>query len=286
MKLTDALTLRMKFNDLQGEIRVDDNGYICLNDLSSYYPHKKINEWKKNNSTKEFIKTVDDFLNRGDSTYLKSSIISKRGKYSGGTYAHELIAMEFCTWLSPEFKMKVYLEYMHGKQKKKDWNIKRILAAYNYKIMSKSVEDAHDPVMGYHYGNEAKMINVIVFDRHEKGIRDNTSETKLDDIAWLEGKNSAYIDINMDYQERKAVLIKLYEDRDQKRFEKQSDICSENHKRYGGCEDGCFVCDQYTGASDAAEKNDRSCWLDSMTEAGLTQREAARWIAIFDDIGI
>lgn len=285
MKLTDALTLRMNFNDLQGEIRVDENEYICLNDLAAYYPNKRLDNWRKNQTTREFIETVDKYLNTSDSSELKS-ITTRRGKYTGGTYAHELIAMEFCTWLSPEFKMKVYLEYMHGKQKKKDWNIKRILAAYNYKIMSKSVEDAHDPVMGYHYGNEAKMINVIVFDKHEKGIRDNASEMKLDDIAWLEGKNSAYIDINMDYQERKSVLMKMYEEMDQKRFDKQSEICSENHKTSGGCDDDCFACDQHAIASGAAANNHRSCWLDSMTEAGLTQREAARWIEIFDDIGI
>lgn len=213
MKLDEALTLRMSFNDLQGEIRVDENGYICLNDLAQYFPHKKIKEWMKNKSANEFIDTVDAFLNGGNSPYLKS-IVSKRGKYNGGTYAHELIAMEFCTWLSPEFKLKVFLEYTEGRQHKKGWNIKRHLASFNYKMMSKSVENAHDPAKGYHYSNEAKMLNKIVFGEHKPGIRDEATEQQLDDIAWIEGKNSAYIDIDMDYQKRKEVLKDLYHKRE------------------------------------------------------------------------
>lgn len=218
MKLDEALTLRMSFNDLQGEIRVDENGYICLNDLAAYYPNKKIDRWKENKSTIEFIELMEKvlnthnsgYLNKGDSTHLKKVIISKRGKYNGGTYAHQDLAMEFCMWLSPEFKLTVIQAYRKGSQKKKDWNVKRILASYNYKIMSKSVEDAHDPAKFYHYSNEAKMLNVIVFGKSEKGIRELATEKQLDDIALFEGRNSAYIDLGMNYEERKKVLTDQY----------------------------------------------------------------------------
>ena len=239
MKLDEALTLRMSFNDLCGEIRVDENGYICLNDLAQYFPHRRIDKWRKSDQTNDFILVVDKFLNGGDSRHLYDplngsstnttkrgelkSIISKRGKYNGGTYAHELVAMEFCAWLSPEFKLKVYLEYVGGRQQKKDWNVKRILAAYNYKIMSKSVEDAHDPAKFYHYSNEAKMLNKIVFGKHEKEIRETATEGQLDDIAWLESKNSAFIDIEMNYQDRKDKLSELFSRRTAER-NKQIDL--------------------------------------------------------------
>lgn len=208
MKLTEALEIRMKFNDLNGEIRVDENGYICLNDFVKYFPHKRIDSWKILKSTIEFIETIEKHLNTKKACDLKP-IVSKRGKYNGGTYAHELVAMEFAAWLSPEFKLKVFLEYMSGKQTKRDWNMKRILACSNYKIMSSSVQMAHEPVKGYHYSNEAKMINKIVFSKHEKGIRDSASEKELDALSWLESKNSAYIDIDMPYSDRKEVLHRL-----------------------------------------------------------------------------
>lgn len=208
MELNEALQIRMKFNDLDGEIRVDENGYICLNDLGKYFPNKRIDNWKRLESTVEFIETIDKFLNTSEVSELKS-IISKRGKYNGGTYGHELIAMEFATWLSPEFKLKVFLEYMSGKQSKLDWNMKRILACANYKIMSSSVDGAHEPAKFYHFANEAKMLNNIVFGEHRKDIRETATEEQLDMLAWLEGKNSAYIDIEMPYAERKEVLYKL-----------------------------------------------------------------------------
>lgn len=42
-------------------------------------------------------------------------IESKSGKY-GGTYAHHLIALEFCSTMSPEFRFKVFHEYLEMKQ--------------------------------------------------------------------------------------------------------------------------------------------------------------------------
>jgi len=32
-------------------------------------------------------------------------IVSKSGRYDGGTFAHPDIAFEFASWLSPEFKL-------------------------------------------------------------------------------------------------------------------------------------------------------------------------------------
>jgi len=215
MELKEALVLRMSFNDVQGEIRIDKNGYVCLNDLAVYYPNKSIKEWKKNKSTIEFIELIDLNLNRGDSPHLKTCLLSKRGKYLGGTYAHQDLAMEFCMWLSPEFKLNVIQAFRMGNQRKDDWNIKRILASENYKLMRESVKNDHDPAMGYHYGNEAKMLNKIVFGFHQKGIRDIAKEKQLDDIAWLESKNSAYIDIKMSYDDRRKTLIDLYQKRNQ-----------------------------------------------------------------------
>lgn len=223
MKLDEALTLRMSFNDLQGEIRVDENGYICLNDLAQYFPHKRIDNWKRLDSTNEFIGVLENRLNTSDVSDLKP-ISTKRGKYNGGTYAHGLLALDFCMWLSPEFRYEVYSAYESGKQKKENWNVKRILAAYNYKVMSKSVEDAHDPAKFYHYSNEAKMLNVIVFGKSEKGIRDTATEKQLDDIAIFEGRNSAYIDLGMSYDERKKVLTDQYKTLDLKRLCKEKGI--------------------------------------------------------------
>ena len=38
-------------------------------------------------------------------------MISKSGRYEGGTFAHSDIALEFASWLSPEFKLYVIQEF-------------------------------------------------------------------------------------------------------------------------------------------------------------------------------
>jgi len=210
MELGKALTVRLSFNDLSGEIRVDENDYICLNDLVKYFPNRKIAEWKKLKYTRELMAVLDQDLNKGNSPYLKS-LIARRGKYLGGTYAHKDIALYFATWLSPEFHLKVLRAYRTGSQNKKNWDIKRILAANNYKLMSQSVQNQHPNHTDrpHHYSNEAVMLNKIVFGRHETMIRDNATEEELDELTRLEGMNSAYIDIGMPFSERRKVLSRL-----------------------------------------------------------------------------
>jgi len=218
MELREALVLRMSFNDVCGEIKVDENGYICLNDLAVYYPHKRMDNWRSNSTTKEFIDVVDEYLNTSNSSDLKS-IVTRRGKYNGGTYAHDLVAMEFAMWISPEFKLKVLLAYRDGTQRKENWNMVRVLASRNYKIMSNAVENAHDPAKSHHFSNEAKMINKIVFGMHQKNIRDIAKEDQLEQIAVLESDNTAYIKIGMPYSERKKVLTEQHQIANQKQIE-------------------------------------------------------------------
>ncbi len=42
-------------------------------------------------------------------------IISEQGRY-GGTYAHNAIALEFCSVISPAFKLGVYVDYLNLKE--------------------------------------------------------------------------------------------------------------------------------------------------------------------------
>ena len=42
-------------------------------------------------------------------------LISKSGRYGGGTFAHKDIAFEFATWISPEFKLYLIKEFQRLK---------------------------------------------------------------------------------------------------------------------------------------------------------------------------
>ena len=59
-------------------------------------------------------------------------IISKSGKYGGGTFARSDIAFEFASWISPEFKLYLIKEFERlirneSYQYKVEWNANRIL---------------------------------------------------------------------------------------------------------------------------------------------------------------
>jgi len=138
---------------------------------------------------------------------LKNAIVAKRGKY-GGTYAHKLIAMEFCMWLSPEFKLQVLKAYESGTTQKENWNFKRILAAESVKIQSEAVKEHLVPSVKpehgrFQYSNNVKMINSIV------GVEsvNDADEIQLEQIGYLERKNAFYLEEGItDHQERKARL--------------------------------------------------------------------------------
>jgi hypothetical protein len=210
MELKKALELQIEYYDNDGSIRVDTNEYLCLNDMQSFYPNKDISNWARSPSTIDYIATVDKELNSVNTTELKKSVLTKKGRYKSGTYAHKWVAMHFAMWLSPEFYLAVVKAFEDGTQRKQDWNIKRILAANNYRLMCEAIKQDHDPAKPYHFSNEARMLNGIVFGEPAFD-RDQATEAQLDAIAWLESRNGAYIDLGMDYQDRKARLANLYQ---------------------------------------------------------------------------
>ena len=207
MKLEKAFNVSLDYLGHNDPIRVDEDGYICLTDMIKYFPNKRLDNWMVLKSTKDFIDVLLNTLNPSDLKGGKNTVLKrKRGKYDGGTYAHELIALEFATWLSPEFKLMVYYAYQNGTQRKENWNIKRILACHNYKIMTKAIEQDHEQPKFFHYSNEAIMINNIVFGKSEKGIRETATEEQLDLIAELEGHNATMIKLGMKFPTRKQEL--------------------------------------------------------------------------------
>jgi len=209
MELKKALELAVTYYGKTNTIRVDVDGRICLNDLAGFFNGRPIKDWLDNKNTRDYL-----FMRESKLGGIPP-ILRKTGK-RGGTYAEKNTAMKFCMWLSPEFEDQVIEAYENGTQRKENWNIKRIMAANNYKILCAAIKDAHDPAKGYHYSNEALMANEIVFGTREPSVRDTATEEQLDRIAWVEQHNAAYIDAGMEYQDRKELLIKLYNKKYQK----------------------------------------------------------------------
>jgi len=153
-------------------------------------------------------------------------ITAKAGRY-GGTYAHKDIAFEFCSWLSPSFKLYLIKEFQRlkeqefqEKQEALEWNFKRLLTKINYSVHTDAIKEelipprlAQSKTTGLVYATEADILNLALFGMtakewrsqypDEKGnIRDYANTEQLLVLANLEAINAELIRHGLSRDER------------------------------------------------------------------------------------
>jgi hypothetical protein len=113
-------------------------------------------------------------------------LIAKAGRY-GGTYAHQDIAFEFGSWLSPEFKLYLLKEFQRLKEDENRrlslaWNLNRTLSKLNYRIHTDAIKEHIIPSKitksqaAMVYANEADLLNVALFGKTAKEWREANPE--------------------------------------------------------------------------------------------------------------
>ena len=161
------------------DIRVYSNefyeNFISLTDIARYKNIDEHNDviknWLRNKETIEFLGCWE-FLNNpnfkpvefdgfkmdaGSHSFTMSpqkwiqrtgaiGIITKSGRYNSGTYAHSDIALEFASWISPEFKLYIIKDYQRLKLEEKnkanaEWNLRREISILNYKIHTDAIKN-------------------------------------------------------------------------------------------------------------------------------------------------
>lgn len=239
-------------------LRINNKEYISLTDLARYAdeedPRLPIQNWMRNKDVilylglwesinNENFKGVefDAFKNEAGSNKFRISpqrwiketnaigMISKSGRYDGGTFARSDIALEFASWLSPEFKLYVIQEFQRLKKKeafqnKIDWHANRVLAKVSYLIHTDAIKNVIVPTLTekqkkFVYVEEADVLNVALFgqtakewrtsnpDIADKGnIRDYTDLLHLVILNNLENINAELIEMNISQSER---LVRL-----------------------------------------------------------------------------
>ena len=158
-------------------------------------------------------------------------IISKSGRYDGGTFADLDIAFEFASWLSPEFKLYVIQEFQRLKkneayQNKLDWHTNRVLAKVSYVVHTDAIKSIIVPTLTekqkkFVYAEEADVLNVALFGMTAKewrdnnpnlvedgNIRDYTDLLHLVILSNLENINAELIEMGIPQSER---LVRLNE---------------------------------------------------------------------------
>ena len=156
-------------------------------------------------------------------------IISKSGRYDGGTFADPDIAFEFASWLSPEFKLYVIQEFQRLKkneayQNKIDWHANRVLTKVSYIVHTDSIKNIIVPTLTekqkkFVYAEEADVLNVALFGITAKewrennpnlaedgNIRDYTDLLHLVILSNLENINAELIEMGIPQSER---LVRL-----------------------------------------------------------------------------
>ena len=204
------------------------NDYISLTDIARHknpvFPADVVKNWMRNRSTIDFLglwerlhnpvfKLVefDQFKNEsGVNSFVLPpqkwiektqaiGLISKSGRYGGGTFAHKDIAFEFASWVSVEFKLYLLIEFQRLKQDennrlKLEWNLQRTLAKINYKIHTDAIKESLIPdelkkdQINMKYADEADLLNVALFGITAKMWREQNSKLKgnIRDYASIE----------------------------------------------------------------------------------------------------
>lgn len=152
------------------------------------------------------------------------------GRY-GGTYAHKDIAFEFCSAISPVFKLYLIKEFQRLKEDendrlKLDWNLQRTLAKVNYRIHTDAIKENLIPKeltktqMSFVYANEADLLNVALFGKTAKqwreenpmakgNIRDEATIEQLVVLSNMESINAVFINQGLSQSQRLAELNKM-----------------------------------------------------------------------------
>jgi hypothetical protein len=173
--------------------------------------------------TNRFILSVSKWVE----TTGAIGINTKAGRYGGGTFAHQDIALAFCYWVSPTFQLYLIKEFQRLKaQEAKDqvealgWNLRRTLAKVNYRIHADAVKMhlipprlANSKHEGIIYASQADILNLALFgvtarqwreaNPDLKGnIRDYATTEQLLVLVNLENLNAHFIQEGLAPDER------------------------------------------------------------------------------------
>ena len=250
---TEIIVKEQKINVL----RIGNKEFISLTDLARYAnpeePKIPIYAWMRNKDVITYLGLWEQLNNEnfkghefetfenqaGKNSFYMSpqkwiketnavGIISKSGN-NGGTYARSDIALEFASWLSPEFKLYVIQEFERLKkneayQNKIDWHANRILAKVSYAVHTDAIKSIIVPTLTekqkkFVYAEEADVLNVALFgitakewresnpELADKGnIRDYTDLLHLVILNNLENINAELIEMKIPQNER---LVRL-----------------------------------------------------------------------------
>ncbi len=232
-----------------------ETDYISITDIAKGFESgvSSIESWFRNRNTVEFLGVWEQLNNPnfnsvgfdgikekvGLNTFKLSAkkwiaetnaigIQAKAGRY-GGTYAHKDIAIQFGYWLSPKFQLYLIREFQRLKEEEAEtknlqWNVHRIMAKANYKILTEAVREHLIPPKiqytkseGFYFASEADLLNLALFGMSAKeweqanptlkgNIRDHATHEQLLVLSNLQSLNAKLMKWGCDQKQRLQIL--------------------------------------------------------------------------------
>ena len=245
----DGVQVEVRYGGAEGD-------FFSLTDIAKYRtdenPGYVIQNWMRNRNTVRYLGLWEHFHNpdfnclefeaiereAGLNSFVLTpkrwveqsnarGIVTKQGRYAA-TFAHQDIAFEFASWISPEFKLYIVKDYQRLKSDENSrlslgWNLNRELTIINYRIHTDAIkehlipEDISSKAQSFIYANEADVLNVALFGRTAKmwrdenpgsngNIRDDASLRELIVLINLESMNSELIKSGLSRADRAVRL--------------------------------------------------------------------------------
>lgn len=236
---------------------LEEQDYICITDIAQQFEVgvSAIESWLRNRNTVEFLGTWEQLYNPdfnsvgfdgikqnvGLNTFKLSvkkwiaetnaiGLQAKTGR-TGGTYAHQEIAIQFCYWLSPAFQLYLNKEFKRLKEDEArrnqlEWSLKRQLAKTNWHIHAEAVREHLVPIIDWntrkeaiYHASEADLLNLALFGMTARewkqanpdktgNIRDHATTEQLVVLANLETLNAKLLEWNSPKEQRLEILNK------------------------------------------------------------------------------
>lgn len=225
-------------------LQVGNEIYLSLTDITKGEDGSDhIKNWMRNRNTVEFL-GLWETINNGDNfkgiefdTFRKEAglnrftltpkkwveataaigIVSKAG-VGGGTFAHKDIALEFCTWLSPLFKLLVLKEFQRLKELENlqsKWDLRRYISKVNYKIQTDAVKSVLVPIRnlpkdkeGIVYAEEADLLYYAMFGFTSKEWRQNNPTLVLQDMNIRDVMNTHQLIVLANLENLNSAMLK------------------------------------------------------------------------------
>lgn len=211
----------MNISILNTKINQDKKGLFCINDIhkaSGGENKHKPSYWLSNQKTKELI---DEIISDGG---IPTSVV--KGGVKQGTYVCKELVYAYAMWINAKFHLHVIRTFDKSVQEDYQRKATRELARAEYRPMTDALKhelesNGKEP-KPYDFSNEANLINRLALgmtaskfkDIHDIGknepIRDHLTPCQIKCITDLQRANTAFIQLGMNYEERKTKLMEIF----------------------------------------------------------------------------